>query len=49
MIGEPFRHQEPPDDELAEEPRAEHATEPVRHARYQREYPGWGVFASVDR
>jgi SAM-dependent methyltransferase len=23
--------------------------EPVRHARYQREYLGWGVFALMDR
>jgi SAM-dependent methyltransferase len=38
-----------PDDDLAEELRAELATEPARHARYQREYLGWGVFALMDR
>lgn len=38
-----------PDDELADELRAELRTEPVRHARYQREYLGWGVFALMDR
>lgn len=38
-----------PDDELAEEMRAELATEPTRHARYQREFLGWGVFALMDR
>lgn len=38
-----------PDDELAGELRDELATEPVRHARYQREYLGWGVFALMDR
>ncbi len=38
-----------PDDELADELRAELATEPVRHARYQREYLSWGVFALMDR
>lgn len=40
---------ENPDDELAGELRQELATEPVRHARYQREYLGWGVFALMDR
>jgi SAM-dependent methyltransferase len=40
---------ENPDDELADELRAELTTEPVRHARYQREYLGWGVFALMDR
>lgn len=40
---------EHPDDELAGELREELATEPVRHARYQREYLGWGVFALMDR
>ncbi|AKZ53575.1 putative methyltransferase [Streptomyces ambofaciens ATCC 23877] len=34
-----------PDDELAPQVRAELATEPARHARYTREYLGWGVFA----
>ncbi|MGP4096136.1 SAM-dependent methyltransferase [Nonomuraea sp. KM90] len=38
-----------PDDELAGELRAELATAPVRHARYQREYLGWGVFALMRR
>ncbi|MFK4600519.1 SAM-dependent methyltransferase [Streptomyces pristinaespiralis] len=37
-----------PDDELADEMRAELATTPVRHARYQREYLGWGVFVLMD-
>ena len=40
---------ENPDDELAGQLREELATEPVRHARYQREYLGWGVFALMDR
>jgi SAM-dependent methyltransferase len=38
-----------PGDELAGEMRAELATAPARHARYQREYLGWGVFALIDR
>ncbi|MBB4909009.1 SAM-dependent methyltransferase [Actinophytocola algeriensis] len=38
-----------PDDDLAPEMRAELSTEPARHARYQREYLGWGVFALMDR
>ncbi|MEV4167945.1 methyltransferase domain-containing protein [Nonomuraea sp. NPDC049709] len=38
-----------PDDELAGEMRAELTTAPVRHARYQREYLGWGVFALMRR
>jgi hypothetical protein len=38
-----------PDDELADEMRAELATAPARHVRYQREYLGWGVFALMDR
>ncbi|MQM27648.1 SAM-dependent methyltransferase [Glycomyces albidus] len=38
-----------PDDELAGELRAELDTAPVKHARYQREYLGWGVFALMDR
>ncbi|MFD7657370.1 SAM-dependent methyltransferase [Actinosynnema sp. NPDC059797] len=40
---------EHPDDELADQLRAELRAEPVRHARYQREYLGWGVFALMDR
>ncbi|MBW8481141.1 SAM-dependent methyltransferase [Actinomadura parmotrematis] len=38
-----------PDDELHDELRAELTTEPARHARYQREYLGWGVFALMNR
>lgn len=38
-----------PDDELAEQMRAELTSAPVLHARYQREYLGWGVFALMDR
>ncbi|MEV0388775.1 methyltransferase domain-containing protein [Nonomuraea sp. NPDC050643] len=38
-----------PGDELAGELRAELTTAPVRHARYQREYLGWGVFALMRR
>jgi SAM-dependent methyltransferase len=38
-----------PDDELADEMRAELDTAPVRHVRYQREYLGWGVFALMNR
>ncbi|WP_374771920.1 methyltransferase domain-containing protein [Streptomyces sp. NBC_01310] len=38
-----------PDNELADEMRAELATAPVQHARYQREYLGWGVFVLMDR
>lgn len=38
-----------PDDELYGELRAELDTAPVKHARYQREYLGWGVFALMDR
>jgi SAM-dependent methyltransferase len=40
---------ENPDDELAEQMRAELRTAPARHARYQREYLGWGVFALMNR
>ena len=40
---------EHPDDELAGDLRAELASAPVRHVRYQREYLGWGVFALMDR
>jgi SAM-dependent methyltransferase len=38
-----------PDDELADEMRAELTISPVRHVRYQREYLGWGVFALMNR
>jgi SAM-dependent methyltransferase len=38
-----------PDDELYDEMRAELTAAPVRHAKYQREYLGWGVFALMDR
>jgi SAM-dependent methyltransferase len=38
-----------PDDELAESLRTELATAPANHARYQREYLGWGVFALMCR
>jgi len=38
-----------PDDELADELRAELRSAPLRHVRYQREYVGWGVFALVRR
>lgn len=38
-----------PGDELAERMRAELRTAPARHARYQREYLGWGVFALMNR
>lgn len=34
-----------PEDELADRIRAELRTGPARHARYQREHLGWGVFA----
>jgi len=34
-----------PDDELAQEVRAQLSTEPERYATYTREYLGWGVFA----
>lgn len=40
---------ENPDDELAADARAELTTDPVRYARYQREYLGWGVFAVMGR
>ena len=40
---------ENPDDDLAAEARAELTTDPVRYARYQREYLGWGVFAVMSR
>jgi len=38
-----------PDDELAKEVRAQLTSEPERHARYTREYMGWGVFALMAR
>lgn len=38
-----------PADELYGEMRTELTAAPVRHARYQREYLGWGVFALMDR
>jgi len=38
-----------PDDELAEEVRAQLCSEPVRYATYTREYLGWGVFALMAR
>ncbi len=38
-----------PHDELADEMRAELASDPARHARYRREYLGWGVFALMNR
>jgi len=38
-----------PDDELVPQLRAELTTDPVRHARYRREYLGWGVFVLMDR
>uniref|UniRef100_A0A7C4RTV1 Class I SAM-dependent methyltransferase n=1 Tax=Desulfatirhabdium butyrativorans TaxID=340467 RepID=A0A7C4RTV1_9BACT len=38
-----------PNDELAEEVRAQLTSEPVRYATYTREYMGWGVFALMMR
>lgn len=38
-----------PDDELAGPMRAELTTAPALHARFQREYLGWGVFVLMDR
>ncbi|MEU0394588.1 methyltransferase domain-containing protein [Streptomyces sp. NPDC006208] len=38
-----------PDDEPADELRAELAAAPAQHARYQREYLGWGVFVLMNR
>nr|WP_202529322.1 class I SAM-dependent methyltransferase [Streptomyces sp. SID486] len=38
-----------PDDELADEMRTELAAAPAQHARYQREYLGWGVFVLMNR
>ena len=38
-----------PDDELAEDIRAELTAEPKRYAAYTREFLGWGVFALMQR
>jgi SAM-dependent methyltransferase len=38
-----------PEDELAEEVRAQLTSEPERYATYTREYLGWGVFALMAR
>ncbi len=38
-----------PDDELAQEVRAQLTSEPGRYATYTREYLGWGVFALMPR
>ena len=38
-----------PEDEMAEEVRAELSADPVRYAQYTREYVGWGVFALRQR
>jgi SAM-dependent methyltransferase len=38
-----------PDDELAQEVRAQLTSEPERYATYTREYVGWGVFALMQR
>jgi SAM-dependent methyltransferase len=38
-----------PNDELAEEVRAQLSSEPERYAAYTREYLGWGVFALMPR
>lgn len=38
-----------PDDDFAEEVRANLASEPERYAAYTREYLGWGVFALMAR
>jgi len=38
-----------PNDELAEEVRAQLTSEPVRYATYTREFMGWGVFALMMR
>ncbi|ODU01111.1 MAG: hypothetical protein ABS89_07885 [Thiobacillus sp. SCN 63-1177] len=40
---------EAPEDELAEEVRAQLSSEPERYATYTREYLGWGVFALMAR
>ena len=38
-----------PDDEMAQEVRAQLTSEPERYAAYTREYLGWGVFALMPR
>ncbi|NLE21754.1 MAG: class I SAM-dependent methyltransferase [Actinobacteria bacterium] len=38
-----------PDDELADEVRAQLTSEPERYATFTREYLGWGVFALMPR
>jgi SAM-dependent methyltransferase len=38
-----------PEDEFAQEVRAQLTSEPVRYAAYTREYLGWGVFALMPR
>jgi hypothetical protein len=38
-----------PDDDLAAELRAELTTGAAQHARYQREYLGWGAFVLMAR
>ncbi len=38
-----------PDDELAQDVRAQLTLEPVRYSTYTREYLGWGVFALMRR
>lgn len=38
-----------PKDELSEEIRWKLSSEPARHAKYTREYLGWGVFALMSR
>ena len=38
-----------PDDDFAKDVRAQLTSEPVRYARYTREYMGWGVFALMAR
>jgi hypothetical protein len=38
-----------PDDEFANEVRAQLTTEPGRYVTYTREYMGWGVFALMPR
>ncbi|MDX9822440.1 MAG: class I SAM-dependent methyltransferase [Syntrophales bacterium] len=41
--------EENPGDELEKDVRAELTSEPVRYAKYTREYLGWGVFALMAR
>jgi hypothetical protein len=38
-----------PHDELADQTRAELSAAPARHARYRREYLGWGVVVLMNR